>query len=169
MKPGTKLRTLWLRARKWLLYRFINFWPPYLGSGIRVTRLALDEGVVEVELKFKWWNHNYVGTQYGGSLYSMCDPFFMLILMEHLGSRFIVWDKSASIRFRSPGRGPVRARFEIPLEQIERIRDEALREGKSEPVFVTQVVDGAGQVIAEVEKLVHVKKDRKKKAPPRPS
>lgn len=157
------------RIRRWLIFRLINYWPPYLGSGIRVTRLALPEGIVEVELKFRWWNRNYVGTQYGGSLYSMCDPFYMLILMENLGSRFIVWDKAATIRFRSPGRGAVRARFEITPEEIEQIRQSALRDGKVEPRFVTQVVDEAGQVIAEVEKLVHVKKEKKKRAPPRPS
>lgn len=163
MNVRARIRSALRRTRKWLLFRLINFWPPYLGSGIRVTRLAFEEGVVEVELKLRWWNRNYVGTQYGGSLYSMCDPFYMLILMERLEGRFVVWDKAASIRFRRPGRGRVRARFEIPAEKIEEIRDTAIREGKAEPVFVTQVIDDDGQVIAEVEKLVHVKKERKKR------
>lgn len=154
-----RLRSL----RKWFVFRFINLWPPYLGSGIRIRKLDLASGVVEVELKLRWWNRNYVGTQYGGSLYSMCDPFYMLILMENLGPRFIVWDKSGVVRFRRPGRGTVRARFEITPEQIAQIRDAALKDGKAEPVFVAKVVDDDGQVVAEVEKLVHVKRDKKKK------
>jgi len=149
--------------RKRLILRFINLWPPYLGPGIRVRRIDLARGLVEVEMRLRWWNRNYVGTHYGGSLYSMCDPFYMLILMEQLGARFTVWDKSAAVRFRKPGRGTVRARFEITPEEIEQIRATAMREGKAEPVFVARVVDTEGQLIAEVEKLVHVKYEKKKR------
>ena len=73
-------------------------------------------------MKLRWWNRNYVGTQFGGSLYSMCDPFFMLILVEALGPRYVVWDKAATIRFRRPGRGTVHATFHIPQERIDEIR-----------------------------------------------
>lgn len=149
--------------KKRLMIRLVNLWPPYLGSGIRVKKLDFDGGVAEVEMKLHWWNRNYVGTHYGGSLYSMTDPFFMLILIERLGPKFIVWDKSASIRFRKPGRGRVRARFEVSGEHVEEIADTARREGKAEPVFVVKVLDERDQVIAEVEKLVHVKYDRKKR------
>lgn len=165
-------QTLTRRARafrKWLIFRFINLWPPFAGAGIRVTRNDIASGVIEVRLKLRWWNRNYVGTHYGGSLYSMCDPFFMLILMEHLGPGFTVWDKAATIRFRKPGRGIVRARFEISSEEVDEIRETATREGKAEPLFVARVIDSEDQIVAEVEKLVHVKKNRKKKAPPRPS
>jgi acyl-coenzyme A thioesterase PaaI-like protein len=152
----------WQSIRKRLIFRLLNFWPPYFFSGIRVTRLDPAGGVAEVELKAHWWNRNYHGTAYGGSLFSMCDPFFALILIEHLGPRFMVWDKTASIRFRRPGIGTVRARFEIPPEQIEAIREAAMREGKAEPVFLTHILDGRGEVVAAVEKVVHVKRIRKK-------
>ncbi|HVT45391.1 MAG TPA: DUF4442 domain-containing protein [Thermoanaerobaculia bacterium] len=158
-----KLTRLWYALKKRLIFRLINFWPPYLGSGIRVTRLDPEGGVAEVRMKLRWWNRNYVGTHYGGSLYSMCDPFFMLILIEKLGRRFIVWDKRASIRFRRPGRSTVFARFEVTSEEVEAIRAEAIRDGKAERTFVVQVIDDEGQTVAEVEKLIHVKKDRKKK------
>ena len=96
--------------RHW--HRLINLWPPFLGAGIRVTRIAPGWREVDVEMKLRRWNRNYVGTHYGGSLYSMADPFFMLMLIENLGREYIVWDKSASIRFRKPGKGVVRA--ELP-------------------------------------------------------
>lgn len=54
-----------------------------------------------------------MGTHFGGSLYAMCDPFYMWILMENLGKDFIVWDKAATIRFKKPGTGTVNAEFEI--------------------------------------------------------
>lgn len=148
------------RKRRRLLLKLVNFWPPYLGAGIRVTRIAEDLRSFEVRMKLRWYNRNYVGTHFGGSLYSMCDPFFMLILIEGLGSGYEVWDKAASIRFRRPGRGTVTARFQISEDEIEAVRREADANGKTEPRFTVEVLDEAGEVVAEVEKLLHVRRRR---------
>ncbi len=144
--------------KKSTLLKFMNLWPPYLGAGIRVTYLAPDFTSVDVEMKLRFWNQNYVGTQFGGSLYSMTDPFFMLILIENLGSNYVVWDKSATIRFKSPGRGKVRAHFEISKEEILKIKTQVNQDGKVEPHFKTQVLDEFGNIVAEVEKVLSVKK-----------
>lgn len=143
--------------KRWLL-RLLPVWPPFLGAGIRVPVRDLAGGVFETELRLHRWNKNYVGTQYGGSLYSMCDPFYMLILTEQLGPGFVVWDKAATIRFLRPGRGTVRARFEIPRERVEEIRREAESAGKVEPRFVAQVIGEDGLTVAEVEKVLSVRK-----------
>jgi acyl-coenzyme A thioesterase PaaI-like protein len=137
------------------LRRLINVWPPLLGAGIRVTRLDEDWRAVDVEMKLRRWNRNYVGTHYGGSLYSMTDPFYMVMLIENLGSGYVVWDKSASIRFRRPGRGTVRAEFRLSTEQIEEIRQALAKETKVEREFGVEVKDTEGQVVAEVKKLLH--------------
>lgn len=137
--------------------RLLSLYPPYLGAGIRV-RAAADLRTFEVRMKLSRFNRNYVGTQFGGSLYSMCDPFFMLILAEALGRGYIVWDKAAAIRFRRPGRGTVRATFHIPPERIAEIRAAADAQGKIEPTFEVAVLDDAGEVVAEVEKLLYVRK-----------
>lgn len=146
---------------RWKALRFklrVNLYAPYLGAGVRVTHVADDFGAVEVRMGLHFWNRNYVGTHFGGSLYSMADPFFMVMLIELLGPGYVVWDKSASIRFRRPGRGTVRARFEIPRERVEEIRRAADAGGKVEPVFTAQVRDEGGEVVAEVEKLLQVRK-----------
>jgi hypothetical protein len=143
-------------SRRWLL-RLTNLYPPYVGAGVRV-RVSSDLRTFEVRMKLHWWNRNYVGTHFGGSLYMMCDPFFMLILVEALGRGYVVWDKSAAIRFRRPGRGTVRATFHIPPERIEEIRAAADRQGKVEPAFQVEVLDEQGEVVAEVEKLLYVRK-----------
>src|SRR3990170_2253173 len=99
-----------MRHARWLL-RLMNFYPPFLGAGIRVRVIADSPLAFEARLKLRWWNRNYVGTHFGGGLYTLCDAFFMHILIEELGPGFVVWDKAATIRFRRPGRGTVRARF----------------------------------------------------------
>jgi acyl-coenzyme A thioesterase PaaI-like protein len=140
------------------LRRWINLWPPFLGAGIRVKHIAPDMKAVDVEMKLRWWNANYVGTHFGGSLFAMTDAFYMLMLMHQLGSGYVVWDKAATIRYRKPGRGTVRAEFRLSDLQIDDIREKLKTLPKYEPVFTVEVKDETGIVIAEVEKLLHVRK-----------
>ena len=140
------------------LRRWINLWPPFLGAGIRIQHIAPDMKAVDVEMSLRWWNANYVGTQFGGSLFAMTDPFYMLMLMANLGGEYIVWDKAATIRYRKPGRGTVRAEFRLSDGQIEDIHEKLKTLPKYEPVFTVEVKDEAGVVIAEVEKLLHVRR-----------
>jgi hypothetical protein len=144
------------------LRRWINLWPPFLGMGVRIRSIAPDMKAVDVEVKLRFWNANYVGTHFGGSLFAMTDPFYMLMLMANLGSDYIVWDKAATIRYRKPGKGTVRAEFRLSDSQIDDIREKLKTLPKYEPVFSVEVKDEAGVVIAEVEKVLHV---RKKQAP----
>jgi acyl-coenzyme A thioesterase PaaI-like protein len=140
------------------LRRWVNLWPPFLGAGIRVLRISPDMKAVDVEMKLRFWNANYVGTHFGGSLFAMTDAFYMLMLMANLGRDYIVWDKAATIRYRKPGRGTVRAEFRLSESQIEDVREKLKTLPKCEPTFVIEVKDEAGVVIAEVEKVLHVRK-----------
>jgi Domain of unknown function (DUF4442) len=146
---STKLQRLMLRS--------INIWPPLLGAGIHV-KWSRDRKAVAVEMRLRFWNRNYVGTHYGGSLYSMTDPFYMLMLMEHLGRDYIVWDKAASIRFRKPGKGKVRAEFRLSDAQLAEIREKLGTEERYEPTFLVQVKDETGDVVAEVQKVIHIRR-----------
>jgi len=135
----------------------MNLWPPFLGAGIRVKRMQSDWKRIDVEMDLRRWNKNYVGTHYGGSLYSMTDPFFMLMLIETLGPDYVVWDKSASIRFRKPGRGKVSATFTLSDEQIAEIKEALKSKEKIDRRFAVEVKDDSGAVIAEVEKILQVR------------
>src|SRR5579862_213028 len=157
MKPGVLLKVL-AGSQSRALRRWINFWPPFLGAGIRVRHIASDMKTVDVEMKLRWWNANYVGTQFGGSLFAMVDPFYMLMLMANLGRDYIVWDKAATIRYRKPGKGTVRAQFRLSDSQLDDIREKLKTLPKYEPIFKVEVMDEQGIVIAEVEKLLHVRR-----------
>jgi hypothetical protein len=146
----------------------LNLYAPFLGAGIRVKRLAPGWKEVDVEMKLRWWNANYVGTHYGGSLYSMTDPFFMVMLIENLGQDYIVWDKSATIRFKRPGRGTVTASFRLSDQQIDEIKQALNAEKKTERVFTVEVKDESGTVIAEVEKLLHIRRKDQPASPTLP-
>lgn len=137
---------------------FIRWWPPLAGAGIHVTRWDADWRAVDVEMKLRWWNRNYVGTHYGGSLYSMTDPFYMVMLIENLGRGYVVWDKSASIRFRRPGKGTVRAEFRLREEELAEIRAELQSAEKIDRELRVDVKDERGMVVAEVSKVVQIRR-----------
>jgi hypothetical protein len=149
-----------MTARK--LKSLLKLYAPYLGAGVRVTHISDDFLTAHVEMPLRFYNRNAVGTHFGGSLYSMCDPFYMLMLINILGPDYIVWDKSAAIRFKRPGKGTVKAVFQIPAERVAEIKSAADGLGKVEPQFQVLVTDAEGMVVAEIDKLLYVRKKDKK-------
>jgi len=145
------------RGRR-LILRLLSLYPPFLGAGIRVHRLAGDPPGYESRLHLHFWNRNYYGPHFGGAIYTMCDPFYVLILAAELGPGYAVWDKTATVRFRRPGRGTLRARFEIPRPKIELIRVAADAGERLEPTFIAEVRNEEGDLVAEVEKVLSVRR-----------
>ena len=135
----------------------MNLWPPFLGAGIRVRHIAEDWSEAIVELRQGLMNRNYVGTHYGGSLFSMTDPFYALMLMHRLGPRYLVWDQAASIEFLAPGRGTVRAVFALSGERVEAIRADAAAGEKVLPDFDVEIRDSGGELVARVHKTLYVR------------
>jgi hypothetical protein len=133
-----------------------NLWPCYRGTGARVTFIAGDWREVQVRIPLSWRTRNYVGTIFGGSLYAAVDPFFMIMLMKNLGPGYVVWDKAASIRFRKPGRGLLKASFRLEEAELTDIRRLLLEQPKVDRIYMVQLVDAAGVVHAEIEKVIHV-------------
>lgn len=138
--------------------KLMTYWPPFFGAGIKVNHISNDFRHVQVSMKLKFWNKNYVNTHYGGSLYSMADPFYMLMLLENLGKDYIVWDKSAQIRFKKPGKGKVTAEFKLNESDILSIVEELKTNLKVEPTFNVEIKNEQGEVVAIVEKVLYVKK-----------
>jgi len=136
----------------------MNAWPPFLFSGIRITALADDFRHARVELRQRWYNRNYVGTHFGGSLFAMTDPFWMLLTLRSLGRDYYVWDQAGEIRFVKPGRGTVHARFDLGDDVLEAMRTATAGGAKYLHWFDTQVLDASGDVVAEVRKQVYVRR-----------
>jgi acyl-coenzyme A thioesterase PaaI-like protein len=135
----------------------MSLWPPFLGAGIRVKHIAADYKEVVVSMKLRWYNRNYVGTHFGGSLAAMTDPFYMLMLIHILGSEYIVWDKTSTIDFIAPGRGTVTARFSLKDEQITEIKENTATGDAYLPEFSVDIVNESGEVIATVKKTLYVR------------
>ena len=146
------------------LRRVMNLWPPYLFAGVRVRTIAEDWRHAEIELRSHWWNRNYVGVHFGGNLFSMTDPFWMLLTLNALGKDYIVWDKAGAIDFRKPGRGTVRAHFRLDDAMLDEIRVATAGGDKYLRWCETEIVDADGEVVARVRKQLYIR--RKESAAP---
>ena len=148
MSPARKLKLL------------LNVWPPLRFAGIRVLRFDDDYRHVAVRLALRWYNRNYVRTHFGGSLFAMTDPFWMIMVMHCLGDDYIVWDRAAEIDFVAPGREDVFAEFRIEEAALDEIRAATAGGEKCLRWFETEVKTAGGDVVARVRKQLYVRRKR---------
>jgi len=134
-----------------------NFWPPFLFSGIHVTEIADDWSFARVEMRMRPWNRNYVGTHFGGNLFAMTDPFWMILAKERLGRDYYVWDKAGEIEFVKPGKGTVHAEFRLDDATLQDIRDAAASGEKHLRWMPADVFNAQNEVIARVRKQIYVR------------
>ena len=145
-----------------LLRRGMNMWPPFWGAGIKVKEISQDYRKVLVRLKLGLTNRNSMGVHFGGSLFSMTDPFFMIMIQENLGKGYVVWDQAAKIEFIKPGTGTVKAAFEISQDQIDELIHAAAAGEKVLRDFVVEVKNSQGELVCRVTKTIYVRKKRPK-------
>lgn len=142
---------------KWI-FKLWQFWPPFWGAGISVDDFSNDLRFVRVKLKLRFWNRNYVGTQFGGSLFAMTDPIYMVMLLKSLGSGYVVWDKSATIRYLKPGKSDVVAEFRLTDEILNHIRETLQTQEKMDWKVTVQIKNAADELIAEVERVLYIRR-----------
>lgn len=155
------MRAIAARTPQFVMRFFFNIYPPYLGAGVQVDKISDDFKYLRVSLKLRFYNRNYVGTQFGGSLYSMIDPHFMFLLINILGPEYIVWDKGANINFVKPGKTHVHAEFRLTDEIIATVKEKTSTGEKYVFDLPVTVFDTHGEVIAQVSKTMYVRKKRK--------
>lgn len=139
------------------LRHIFNAWPPFLFSGIHVARIAPDWRHARVELRMRPWNRNYVGTHFGGSLFAMTDPFWMIMIKECLGRDYYVWDRAAEIEFVKPGKGTVHAEFRLEDTVLDEIRQAAADGQKHLRWMPAEILDAHGETVARIRKQIYVR------------
>ncbi len=140
-----------------------NFFPAYRGTGARITYIARDWREVRIKLPFTWRTRNYVGSIFGGSMYGAVDPLYMVMLIKVLGPEYIVWDKEATIHYKQPGRTTLYATFAIDEQELQTIREELIDKPKIDRVYRVELADADGNVVASVEKTIHIRRKERGK------
>jgi len=139
----------------------VNLWPPFRGAGIRVRSIASDWSEVRVELREALLNRNFVGTHFGGSLFAMVDPFYMIMLLQLLGDAYVVWDQAAEIEYLKPGRGTVTATFRLSAVDVDALREAAEGGARVLRDFPVEIKNAAGEVVARVVKRLYVRQKKR--------
>lgn len=148
------------KLRCWSFYGF----GCYRGTGGRLKHIAEDWSEVQLELPLSWRTRNYVGTIFGGSIYSAVDPIYMLMLIHRLGPEFLVWDKAASIQFKKPGKETLRAQFLVNNGELAAIRAALETQRSVDRTYTIELKDGVGNVCATVEKVIYIRRRGQKSA-----
>ncbi len=133
-------------------------WPPWWFSGIKITIINNDFTNISIKMNLRFYNKNYVGTQFGGNLFAMTDPFYMLMLLKNLGNDYIVWDKSATIKFLKPGRTQVHVDFNLDAAKLALINAELAVKNPIIVSFPIEVLDKDKQLIATIDKNIYIRR-----------
>jgi acyl-coenzyme A thioesterase PaaI-like protein len=145
------------------LERFgFNLFPAVFSTGATITYIANDYREVRLRLPLTWRTRNYVGTIFGGSMYSAVDPIYMVMLYRVLGRDYVIWDKAATIRFEKPGRSTLFAQFRLEETEIQTIQRELKTQAAVDRVYTVDLTDALGVVHATVEKTVYVRRPKTK-------
>ena len=142
--------------------RVMNIWPSYRGSGGKVLYISKDFKHVKIKIPKRFKTRNYVGTIYGGSMYGAIDPIYMLMLIQILGKDYIVWDRSAEIKYIKPGTEHLCADCIVTDENIKRIKEHLENEPKLEMDFKIELKGKSGKLYAIINKRIHIRKKNKK-------
>lgn len=140
-----------------LVQRLLNIYPPYVGAGIHIDEIDYAQGRIRVSMALTKLNKNIVGTQFGGSLFSMTDPFMMLLLMQKLGQNYMVWDKSASIDFIKAGTSQVFVEFNLTTDEVADIIELAKDGQAIFRHYDVEIKDIHGEIVARVHKTVYIR------------
>jgi len=133
-----------------------NLFPAIRRTGGRVSFISSDHKEIHIRLPLNWKTRNYVGTVFGGSIYACTDPFYMIQFMHILGDNYVVWDKSANIKFKKPIKQTVYARFFVTDEMLSEVKEVVSKEGFYNIDIPVNLVDKEGLVYAEIMKTIYI-------------
>ena len=133
-----------------------NIFPAYRRTGARICFISDDLKEVHIKLGLKWTTRNYVGSVFGGSVYGALDPIFMVQLINILGNKYVVWDKSATIKFIRPIKQVVFARFLISDNLLSEIKKEIELNNEMEIELSAQFSDANEITYAKVIKKLYI-------------
>lgn len=147
-------------SRPWAWKLAGNLWPPLLFAGVRVEHIAPDFRNVRVRLAKSPLTANMFGTQFGGSMFAMTDPFWAIMLSRNLGPRYAVWDRRAEIEFLAPGRTALTTEFTLSGDDVGKARADAEDGDKVLRWFDNEIRDRDGVLVARVRKQVYIRRKR---------
>ena len=149
-------------AKSWFMRKAFGLYPCYRRTGVRIAYISPDVLEVHVRLPLNWKTRGYNGTLFGGSMYASIDPLYMTMISWHLGRKYVVWDRTATVDFRKAGRSTLHARAILEPGSVDAMRAELETEERIERVYDIALVDEADVVHAAFTKTIVIRKSKPK-------
>jgi acyl-coenzyme A thioesterase PaaI-like protein len=140
----------------WKFKTLMNWYPMYFGTGGKILFWAADSTELHVRIRLNPWTYNYVGTIFGGSMFGATDPFYMLMLLRSLGKNYVVWDKTANIRFRKPAKKTLYAKFELNQDLLKEIKKEVEEKAEVTKIILMDLTDSDKNLYASIERELYI-------------
>ncbi len=140
------------------LWRFVyNILPAIRGTGSWLTFMSADWKEAHVRLPLSLRTRNYVGTIFGGALFAATDPIYMVMLIKVLGGEnYVVWDKTAKIRFLQPGKGKLKAHFFLEESLVDKLKEQVAEHNSTNHTFTITWLNQQDKPVARIEKTVYI-------------
>ena len=168
-KKATKIGLKLFSKNTFFKYGF-NYSPMYRRSTGKVIYTSEDLLTVKVKIPINYKNRNYMGSIFGGSMFASVDPIPMVQLIQLLGEEYVVWDKSAQIRFKRPAREDLYAKIEYSIPELDTIKKTVATENEFEITKTTKLTNKSETIVfCEIDKVLYIasktyfKEKRKKK------
>ena len=153
----SKVSNKYFSTHSHLLFKwFFNISPMYRRSTGRITSVTRNLSRIEIRIPLSYKNKNYVGTIFGGSLFSATDPIYMVQLIQLLGRDYVVWDKSSTIKFKRPANSAAYAVFEFTEKEVESIKDDIAKKKEIDLLKIVHLTSKEGKLFCEIEKTIYV-------------
>ncbi len=133
-----------------------NLHPAYRRTGGRVDSVSPDLTTIRVRLPLNRATRNLVGSIFGGSLFAVTDGPHPFLLIMALGRDYVIWDKSASIQYKRPGRTTLYGDCTVTAEEITEVKDILTRQPEVNRVYRVELKDANGIVHSVIERTVYI-------------
>ncbi|RFZ94332.1 DUF4442 domain-containing protein [Mucilaginibacter conchicola] len=141
---------------KWIM----RFYPPLLFQRIWVQRFHNGFKGVEVKVFKSFFNKNYNGTIFGGTIFAAADPFLPVLFDRILYSpdrKLRIWSKSSRIDFLKPANSTLKFSIVIDDHHIKEALEILETIGKYEKTFLVDIFNADGEVCASLQNEVYIR------------
>lgn len=135
------------RVLKWAMCLY----PPLLFQRIWVKRFHPNFYGVDVKISNSFFNRNYNGSIFGGTIYAATDPFYAILfdqLMQRKGYKVRVWLKSGYIQYLKPGLTSLYFTIKITDEMIAEAEQTIKANGKFVKTYPLELFNKNGELCA---------------------
>lgn len=139
------------------IYKYgFNWSPMYRRTTARLVEVSEDLHYVKIRIPINWKNRNYAGSIFGGSMLSATDPIYMIQLIQILGDDFVVWDKTASVKYKRPAKETIFGEFVFSVEEIQTIKQQLLEQNELEIAKIMTLENKKNLIFAEIYKTIYI-------------